>query len=492
MAITRSSRQQNDNPPSLYWHDYETFGVDPRRDRPVQFAGIRTDLELNVISEPLNIFCKPANDFLPHPKACLVTGITPQQALAEGVPEAEFIRQIHDEFSRPNTCVVGYNNLRFDDEVTRFTLYRNFYDAYAREWQNGNSRWDIIDVARLTHALRPEGIVWPTHDNGKTSFRLEQLTAANGISHDAAHDAVSDVLATIALARLIREKQPRLYHYVFTHRSKQAIAQQLNVFQPTPVLHVSSMYPAEHGCISLVAPLAQHPTNKNEIIVYDLRVDPAQFFSLSNGELKDRLFTRQDELPDGDIRLPVKTIHINRSPVVVPAKTLTVDAATRWQLDPQRAQQYLDQLSTQPVFIKKLQEIYRSPVFEALTDPDFMLYSGGFFSNDDRVCMEKILNTAPENLANLDLPFKDARLAEMLFRYRARNYPDTMNDVEKSRWEEFRMARLTGSSPGAGIGFDEYNACITELRANGKLNAAQLALLDKLDEYSQMLMHQHQ
>ncbi|NOX91750.1 MAG: exodeoxyribonuclease I [Gammaproteobacteria bacterium] len=487
MAITRSNKNQNNTAPSLYWHDYETFGVDPRRDRPVQFAGIRTDLDLNVIGEPLNVFCKPANDFLPHPKACLVTGITPQQALAEGVPEAEFIRQIHDEFSRPNTCVTGYNNLRFDDEVTRFTLYRNFFDAYAREWQNGNSRWDIIDVARLTHALRPEGIVWPTHENGKASFRLEQLTAANGIVHDAAHDAVSDVLATIAMARLIREKQPRLYNYVFTHRSKQAVAQQLNVINPIPVLHVSSMYPAERGCISLVAPLAQHPTNKNEIIVYDLRIDPAQFFSLNEEELKGRLFARQNELPESCIRLPVKTIHINKSPVVVPAKTLTPDAAARWQLDPQLAQQHLDQLLAQSSFTKKLQEIYRTPAFEDISDPDFMLYSGGFFSNDDRARMEDIRNTPPENLAGLDLPFKDKRLAEMLFRYRARNYPDTLNDVEKNRWEEFRMARLTGASSGAGTSFDEYNECIAQLRDSGELNSAQRALLDKLDDYSQML-----
>ena len=488
MTITRPNRQQNDNAPSLYWHDYETFGVDPRRDRPVQFAGIRTDLELNVIGEPLNIFCKPANDFLPHPKACLVTGISPQQALAEGVPEAEFIRQIHDEFSQPNTCVVGYNNLRFDDEVTRFTLYRNFFDAYAREWQNGNSRWDIIDMARLTHALRPEGINWPTHENGKTSFRLEQLTAANGIAHDAAHDAVSDVLATIAMARLIREKQPKLYDYVFTYRAKQDVAQRLNVIKPTPVLHVSSMYPVERGCISFVAPLAQHPMNKNEIIVYDLRIDPTQFFALNENELKDRLFTRQNELPEGCMRLPVKTIHINRSPVVVPANTLTSAAAARWQLDPQLAQQHLAQLLAQPSFIKKLQEIYRAPVFETTNDPDFMLYSGGFFSNDDRARMEDIRSTPSENLANLDLPFKDKRLVEMLFRYRARNYPNTLDDAEKNRWEEFRMERLTGASPGAGISFDEYNECITQLRDSGDLNTVQLALLGKLDEYSQMLM----
>lgn len=484
-----SSKTNQYNKPSLYWHDYETFGADPRRDRPVQFAGIRTDLNLNVIGEPLSIFCKPADDFLPHPEACLVTGITPQQALAEGIPEADFIRQIHDEFSQPNTCVVGYNNLRFDDEVTRFTLYRNFYDAYAREWQNGNSRWDIIDVARLTHALRPEGIVWPTHPDGKASFRLEQLTAANGIAHEAAHDAVSDVLATIAMARLIREKQPKLYDYVFTHRSKQAVAELLNVQKPAPVLHVSSMYPAERGCISFVAPLAQHPVNKNEIIVYDLRVDPAPFLLLSENELKDRLFTRQDELPEGCARLPIKTIHINKSPVVVPANTLTMDAAERWELDPALAGQHLEQLMKQPQFIQKLQNIYRAPAFEASTDPDFMLYSGGFFSNDDRARMDDIRNTRPEDLAGLDLPFTDKRLAEMLFRYRARNYPETLNDEEKNRWQEFRLARLTSDKPGAGISFDEHKKRIAQLRTSGEMNIEQLAILDQLDIYAEKLKH---
>ncbi len=474
-------------PPSLYWHDYETFGADPRRDRPVQFAGIRTDLSLNVISEPLSLFCKPADDFLPHPEACLVTGITPQQALDEGVPEAEFIGRIHREFSRPNTCVTGYNNIRFDDEVTRFTLYRNFYDPYAREWQNGNSRWDIIDMARLTHALRPEGIQWPTREDGKPSFRLEQLTAANGIAHQAAHDAVSDVLATIALARLIREKQPKLYDYVFAHRSKQAVAQLLNVHRPVPVLHVSAMYPAERGCIALVAPLAAHPTNKNEVIVYDLRVDPVAFINLSEEELKDRLFSRQEELGEDRPRLPVKTVHLNKCPVVVPANTLNATAAGRWQLDPQLAGQHLEHLLKQPQFAGKLQDIYRTQTHEPITDPDFMLYSGGFFSNEDRARMEVIRHTKPENLGELALPFDDPRLPEMLFRYRARNYPQTLNAEEKRRWLEFCRTRLTSDDPGTGVSFAELEIRLQALRDNADLHADKQVILSALEEYARTL-----
>ena len=214
---------------SFYWHDYETWGAEPARDRAAQFAGLRTDLDFNPIGKPLVIYARPADDFLPQPGACMVTGISPQKAYEEGVPEADFFRFIHEEMSVPGTCSLGYNTLRFDDEVTRYGLYRNFYDPYEREWKNGNSRWDMIDVVRLTRALRPEGINWPQKEDGVTSFRLEDLTAANDIEHAGAHDALVDVTATIAVAKMVKQAQPKLFDYVFTNRNKQALAKMLNL-----------------------------------------------------------------------------------------------------------------------------------------------------------------------------------------------------------------------------------------------------------------------
>jgi len=479
---------QNNNQPSLYWYDYETFGADPRRDRPAQFAGIRTDLDLNIIGEPLCIYCRPANDFLPHPEACLITGISPQKALVEGLPEVEFIHQINEEFSQPNTCVVGYNNIRFDDEITRFSLYRNFYDAYAREWQNGNSRWDIIDMVRLTYALRPEGIEWPTHPDGKPSFRLEQLTAANGISHEAAHDALSDVHATIAMAKLIREKQPRLYDYVFERRTKQKIAQLLNVAKPIPVLHVSSMYPAELGCIALVAPLVAHPVNKNEVIVYDLRVDPQEFLNLSVKEMSERLFVRQDELPEGCDRLPIKTIHINKSPIVVPANTMSEESAKRWKIDADVAQQYLDTLLASPQFITNTQAIFKNRDFEPVSDPDLMLYSGGFFSNSDRSRMEIVHDTEPDQLGSLELPFDDSRLPEMLFRYRARNYPETLNANEKISWNEYRHQHLLASNGEPGFTYEKFKQSVIDVRQRDDLDTEEIKIIDEIEQYAKDIM----
>lgn len=473
---------------SIYWHDYETFGADPRRDRPAQFAGIRTDLDLNVIGEPLVLYCRPADDFLPQPDACLITGITPQLALREGLPEAEFIARIHAEFSRPRTCVAGYNNIRFDDEVTRNVLYRNFFDPYAREWQNGNSRWDIIDLVRVTHALRPEGIEWPRHADGRPSFRLEDLTRANQLSHQSAHDALSDVHATIAIARLIRDRQPRLYDYVFRHRSKQQVGRLLNVANMTPVLHVSSMYPAELGCIALVAPLANHPSNRNEVVAYDLRHDPSAFVHLSVDELRLRLFSRQAELPEGVGRLPVKTIHINKCPVVVPANTLTAEAAEKWQIDVDTCQRHLQILRRNPHFIATLLSVYEQREFEPETDPDLMLYSGGFFSNEDRRKMEEIRNASPQQLKALDIPFQDQRIVEMLFRYRARNYPQTLSDDEMAHWNEYRLQRLTDPSFNASITDREYMARINELLDSPDITAQQRDILQALVDYRQSIL----
>ncbi len=471
---------------SFYWHDYETFGTDPSRDRPVQFAGLRTDAELNIIGEPLVLFAAPARDVLPHPQACLVTGITPQQALAEGVPESEFIGRIHEQLSRPGTCGVGYNSIRFDDEVTRYTLYRNFLDPYAREWKSGNSRWDLIDVVRLAHALRPEGIEWPLGDDGRPSFRLEKLTAANGIGHEAAHDALSDVEATIGIARLLRDKQPRLYDYALRLRDKQFVVSHLNLEQMQPVLHVSGMFGTDRHNIALVAPVARHPVNKNEIICFDLAADPGCLDALSAEELAAQLFCSKDELPDGVERPGIKSIHINRSPIVVTPKLLDAPTAERLGMDVERCRAHRVRLQAIPGLAAKLQALYGNRRLPEITDPDRMLYSGGFFSDSDRRGMDRVHAATPDALASESFVFEDARLPEMLFRYRARNFPGSLNDVERAQWEEQRFQYLTDPDAGASITLDDFHTQIEQLSQSA--TPEQQTVLDALLEYGDSLL----
>jgi len=448
---------------TLYWHDYETWGADPRRDRPAQFAGIRTDTELNIIGKPQVNYCKPALDMLPEPIACLITGITPQMALADGLCEAEFMAEIHREFMVPGTCGVGYNSIRFDDEFTRYGFYRNFFDPYAREWRNGNSRWDIIDMLRLTHALRPEGIEWPKNAEGGSSFKLEDLTKANNISHEGAHDALSDVQATIALARLVRDKHPKLYNYLFEMRNKRKVADNLTVLQQQIVLHVSSMYPAKQGCISPVIPLAIHPTNKNGILVFDLRHDPEPLISLDVEEIQKRLFTSKEDLPEGVERIPLKTIHINKCPVVVPVNTLTPEAAERWGIDLAKAEKHAKTLRNVQALAKKLQDVHSSQQFPSIEDPDQNLYGGGFFSDRDRSLMDGIHDMSTSALAKTRMQFEDPRLAEMLFRYRARNWPGSLSKTERTKWDTYRHNRVSNAEADCGITLSEYRKQLAKM-----------------------------
>ncbi|MEQ8314733.1 MAG: exodeoxyribonuclease I [Gammaproteobacteria bacterium] len=470
--------------PSIYWYDFETFGNDPRRDRASQFAGIRTDEDLNIIGEPLVIYCKPADDFLPNPMACLITGITPQTAAEKGLVEADFCQQILDQFSQPQTCVAGYNSIRFDDEVTRQLLYRNFHDPYEREWKNGNSRWDIIDMVRLCAATRPEGIEWPKKDDGSNSFRLEELTAANGIEHAAAHDALSDVLATIELAKLIKQQQPRLYDYVYKLRNKKRVQSEIDLQTRKPILHVSVMYPASKGCMALAMPVSAHPQNNNGVIVYDLREDPAVFEALSEAEIRERLFTPREQLEEGVQRIPLKVLHYNRCPVVTSPAVLPPERAAEFGIDLEQCRKHWDTLNNNPRLLKKFQNVYRAEQAMPETDPDMMIYSGGFFNDRDKELMQLLRATPAEELARLDLPFSDSRLGEMLFRYRARNYPATLSVEEAQRWQEFRIARLNEAAQ-----VERYQADMEQARELA--DESQQQVLDQLEQYVSHIRKSH-
>ncbi|WP_410500172.1 exodeoxyribonuclease I [Chitinibacter sp. S2-10] len=430
---------------TFLWHDYETFGVNPKTDRPAQFAGIRTDEQLNEIGNAINLHCQPANDYLPAPEACLLTGITPQFCLENGIPEYQFAAAIERELAKPETIGVGYNTIRFDDEVTRYMFWRNLIDPYAREWQNGCGRWDLLDVVRTVYALRPDGIVWPQHEDGRVSFKLEHLTVANGLAHEAAHDALSDVRATIALARLIRDAQPKLFDFCLGLRSKQRVFDEINVAQPRPFVHISGMYGVERGNLAIVWPLGVHPTNKNEIIVWDLAVDPAELFTLPPAEIRRRMFTRQDELGETP-RLPVKTIHANKSPIVVGnLKVLRPDDIARWNIDMAIINANAAKLNAAPAL--PWGEVFAREAMEK-QDVDANLY-GGFVSNTDRRTLTRLRGMSGDKLASEMVHFEDRQLEELFFRYRARNFPHTLSDDETSHWEQWRNARLFDGAANA-------------------------------------------
>lgn len=475
-------------PASFLFYDLETFGADPRRTRIAQFAAIRTDESLQQIDEPIDFLVRPADDLLPSPEASMVTGLAPQDALENGVSEAEAFSRIFDEMARPQTCTLGYNSLRFDDEFVRFGLYRNFFDAYEREWRGGNSRWDLLDAMRLAHALRPDGITWPQRDDGKgTSFKLEHLATANGVRIGDAHEALSDVRALIGLARRFREAQPRLWQYALQLRDKRFAASLVDTVAMTPLLHVSQRYPASRLCAAPVVPLARHPRYDTRVIVFDLDSDPAPLLELDAETIAARLYLRADQLGEGESRIALKEVHLNRCPALVRWDHLRDEDFARLSIDPAIALQRAERLrAAGPALAGKLRQVYERDQAFAPGDADAGLYDG-FIPDGDKRLFADVRTTPPAQLGARAFGFQDPRMHELLFRYRARNWPQTLDAGERLRWDAYRRLRLADGSGLSELGFTQYFERIATLRSGHAAAPDRLRLLDRLQHWGEDL-----
>ncbi len=461
---------------SFFWYDYETFGSSPSVDRPVQFAGVRTDEALQRIDDPVVLYCRPAPDYLPKPDACLIHGITPTRLLERGVSEAEFAHRIHQELSQPNTCAVGYNAVRFDHEVTRFLLYRNLRDPYAWHWRNGNSRWDLIDLLRAAYALRPGGIEWPERDDGAPSFRLEHIAAANSLRHETPHEAFTDVKTTIELARLVRKKQPGLFDYYLGLRDKREVARRID----RPFVWVSSLIGAGRGCASLMAPVAEHPTDSSAVIAFDLSHDPSGIVNRSAEDLRASIFSASDERP------ALYKIKTNTCPFVAPATVLDDEIRDRLGLDARALKRHYRVLQSARSFEERVRAAYDRDFDDEGVDVDAALYAG-FIPDGDREMLMQMLD-ADVSLAEASaVAFEDERLASLVFRYRARNYPDTLSDDEKARWRVHCRARHLEPDDDGRTAMHAYDASIAALREQHAASEAVKALLDDLARYGRRL-----
>ena len=475
-------------PASFLFYDLETFGADPRTSRIAQFAAIRTDIDLREVEEPISFFVRPADDLLPSPVATLITGITPQQALRDGVGEAEAFARIFEEMARPETCTVGYNSLRFDDEFVRHGLFRNFHDAYEREWRGGNCRWDLLDVLRLAHALRPDGIVWPMREDGVTpSFRLEHIATANGVRTGDAHEALSDVRALIGIARKLRLAQPKLWDYALRLRDKRNAAQLLDVVGRTPVLHVSQRYPASRLCAAAVAPLARHPHIDNRVIVVDLESDLQPLLDLDADDIADRLYTPTADLPEGTARIGLKEVHLNRCPALIAWSHLRDADFARLRIDPLVVERNAATLrEAGAALAEKVRQVYARDRSREPGDVDASLYEG-FVGDGDKRRLADVRVTPPEMLGARPIAFSDPRLVELLFRYRARNWPETLTPEERGRWDDYRRRRLMVESGLSELSLERFRIELGQLRIAHADDGARLGLLDQLDAWGHSL-----
>ena len=469
---------------TFYWYDYETTGISPRVDRITQFAGIRTDANLNILDEHMH-YCKPTNDCLPSPYATSVTGITPQHCEKHGVIEHEFLKKIHAQFSQPNTCVVGYNSIRFDDEFSRYGFYRNFIEPYGWHWQNNNSRWDILDVVRLTYALKKDSSLnWVTDDNGKPLFKLDRLSIANGIEHAEAHDALADVRATIALAKIIKDKQPQLFDYAFSLRDKKTVAKKIELF--APMLHTSGMYSAKLSCTRLSSALAFHPVYADRAIVFNLDQDPSILLDLNTDELKTLLFTKQSELPKDVSRLELKELVFNKSPMFVPnVRKLEPKIIDQLQIDMDKCFGHLNYIQQRQKEIEKVvQSIYIDDSERILSkDVDQGLYDK-FVDNADRRICNQIQTLSIDEIASFQPSFKDKNLSTLFLHFKARNYPQTLSENESEDWFEIVQSRVQDGEHGY-LSFDAFEH---QLEALSEDSPEKQFLWQQLSKYSQSFL----
>ena len=432
---------------TFFFYDLETSGLNPRQDRIMQFAGQRTNMNLEPIGEPYNLLVTLNDDTLPSPDALMVTGITPQKTVEEGYTEAQFARMLSEEIFTPDTIAVGFNNIRFDDEFIRHLLWRNFNDPYEWSWKDGRSRWDLLDVVRLTRALRPEGINWPLDAKGEPSNRLELITSANGIAHENAHDALADVTALIAVTKLIKQKQPQLYDYLLKMRDKKVVQQLVNMDDKKPFVYASGRYDKEFAKTTVAFPLT---TSRNGgVVVYDLRYDPTPFVGLSVEELSAKLFASWEERQaENFVKLPVKELQYNRCPAVAPLGVL--EQGDGWQkisLDLKTVQKHQNILLNHPDFTEKLRTIFENkPAFKKLPDQEAQLYDG-FLNDRDRIRVEAVRNADERELADFHPEFQDERLAPLLLHYKARNFPRSLSEDDLAQWETWRAQRLQAQLP---------------------------------------------
>ena len=472
----------------FYFYDLETTGLSAREDRIMQFAGQRTTKDLEPIGEPDNIFIKLTPDILPSPDAVMVTGITPQKTLQDGISEVEFLNHFYEKIAKPGTVFTGFNTIRFDDEFMRFLNYRNFYDAYEWQWSDDRGKWDVLDVVRMTRALRPDGIKWPFNSEGKPVNKLELLTELNNLQHENAHDAVSDVIATIAVAKLVKQKQPKLFEYLYNMRSKKSVENLVSTGQP--FVYTSGMYDNAYEKTTVAVAVGQHPNQPGTFIVYDLRYDPSKIVDMPVNELLEMYEKRFSK--DSD-RLPFKLLHSNKCPSVAPLNVLNNENKQKLSIGLEVIEKNYQQLQANPGFGDKLGDVFvksaEATQAKFITDNievDSQLYDG-FFNGPDKTKMRVVRSSNAEQLADLNLDFTDPRLSGLLTLYKARQFANSLNPEEEATWRDFCKFKLLGGSKGKSKA-EKYFKRLEELAEINHADPEKVYLLEELQLYGQSIL----
>lgn len=476
--------------------DTETTGVSSS-DQILQFGSIGTDANLvNNLGEN-NIFCKMRPDVIPHPMATLTHKISIKTLNEKGMSEIEFSRKVNEIMMEKSlTCNLGYNTLRFDDQKVRELFFRNLMDPYAREWKNLNSRSDIFSLVKMINVIKPDVINWFYDDNGKKSLRLEHLAKVNSIKQTNAHDALSDVEATIGLASLIKNKAPEVYDFFIKLRRKDFVSKYCSPMG-NPFLYIGKGAEYEYNYATVLLPLAINHKNKNSVFCYDLRYDTSLLYG-DYETVNKRLYSRRDN-PELE-RFPIMEVSINQSPVVCPLSKINDDVFDRIRLNRAdvlgRAKSILNNesgIDSVESDIEKINNfidmILKNNSMDGDKDDYYSRVYNRFYSNNERSLLDNM------HVGNVDKWLNFASLTGSVDIYNLTlravgNFdkdilPDSLHGKCKPK-EEYRnwlITRWSDKSGNYGLTVDDFfNEC-KKVRDDMCLNSSDDNLLRELEDY---------
>lgn len=419
---------------SLVFYDTETTGTETYFDQILQFAAIKTDVDLNVIDR-FEIRCRILPHVVPAPGALRVTGVTPTQLINPSLPSHyEMVRAIRSKLlSWSPAMFLGWNTIDFDEDLIRQALYKTLHNPYLTN-RDGNSRSDVMRMAQACSLTAPFALTFPLGDGGKKIFKLDRFAPSNGFSHEQAHDAMGDVEATIFLAKLLMEKAPDVWSSFMRFSTKAAVVDYINEER---VFCFSDFYFGNPFSYATTV-LGQNKGNPAEWYIYDLSIDPTSLLSLTDSKLKSRLAASPKV---------VRKLKSNGVPMLLPFEDAP-DICKGRNLGFKALEQRADMLRTGSEACERLVSAFESLKIEYPVSPhvEKQIYNG-FIDQADEKLMNEFHEVEWSKRHAIVEKFQDTRLRTIGKRLIHLERPDLLEDSARREHDLAVANRLLGRDP---------------------------------------------
>lgn len=434
------------------FYDLETTGLLQCWDVPLQSAFLQADADLKTQRE-LMLRCRLPAHIVPSVDALMVTNVTPAMLEDQPASHLEMMSQIARIItdSKP-ALILGYNNIRFDDEILRQSFFQTLLPPYSAS-MTGHGRGDVLTMLRAVIMLEPDAVVVPRDATGKAVLKLGAVCRKNGIvlTDEDAHDALADVRATRDLFKLLLDRAPATMATMLRHAKKSSPIDLMEAGEPVIIGGTSRLTP----CLPTIA----SPTNPSARICINLDLDPTEFIDLPAPELLARIRSS---------RSPVRQVKTNAMPIL-----FSWEQAAHALIEAQSNQVYRARaraLWAHPTFLRQLalalEDQYADR--EASRYPDEQLYSHGFVSDADVVACRRwheIEWKYREHFATWHI--RDPRLRSLAVRQIFLNAPDALSPEAQRRGQDWLRHRLVTEDEAPWLTIPKALARCDELSATG-------------------------